>query len=88
MKKGEKIPKEVIIKYIKKDSKIRLFVAFIYMPLIIGIGIFLIMFKETIGQGIITIITSPIALCFGYIIPIKDNNKRIEELEKNDWLIY
>lgn len=73
--------KEDKIKKLKLDNKVRFLLMFLFLPIIIGLGIYLIMLKEPLRLGISFLLSAPISLLMGYILPVKDNIKNIKTLE-------
>ena len=84
MKKNDDLPKEVQIKKLKRDSKIRLVIICIYLPIIISLSIYLIILKEPLELGLGFLLGTPLSVYLGYILPVKENNKKIRELVKNE----
>ena len=82
MKIADNLTKEEKIKKFKLDNKIRLLMMCIFIPIIIGLGIFLIILKEPADLGIGFLLCVPVSLLLGYILPVRDNNKKIKELER------
>ena len=78
------LPKDQQIKKLKTDSKIRLIVNCILLPIIIGLSIYLIISTEQVQLGINFLLATPLSFYFGYILPVKCNNKKIKELEENN----
>jgi len=66
----------------KLDNKIRLLMMYFFLPIIIGLGIYLIVLKEPTELGIGFLLCVPVSLLLGYILPVRDNNKKIKELEQ------
>ena len=66
----------------KLDNKIRLLMMCFFLPIIIGLGIYLIVLKEPTELGIGFLLCVPVSLLLGYILPVKNNNKKIKELER------
>ena len=66
----------------KLDNKIRLLMMCFFLPIIIGLGIYLIVLKESTELGIGFLLCVPVSLLLGYILPVRDNNKKIKELER------
>ena len=66
----------------KLDNKIRLLMMCFFLPIIIGLGIYLIILKEPTELGIGFLLCVPVSLLLGYILPVKNNNKKIKELER------
>ena len=54
----------------------------VFSILLISLSVYLIILKEPIKLGIGFLICLPISITFGAVLPIKDNNKKINELEK------
>ena len=67
---------------LKKDSKIRCILICIYLPLMIGLSIYLITLKKPAELGIGFLYSTPFSICFGYILPARANHKKINELMK------
>ena len=82
MKIADNLTKEEKIKKMKLDNKIRLLLACFFLPIIIGLGIYLIVLKEPAELGISLLLGVPFSLLLGYILPVRDNNKKIKELER------
>lgn len=80
MKKIDGLPKEEQIKKLKQDNKIRLIIMCIFLPIIIGLSMYLIILEEPLELGIKLLLWAPLSLLFGYL-PVKENNKKIKELE-------
>ena len=66
----------------KLDNKIRLLMMCFFLPIIIGLGIYLIVLKEPTELGIGFLLCVLVSLLLGYILPVKNNNKKIKELER------
>lgn len=66
----------------KLDNKIRLLMMCFFLPIIIGLDIYLIVLKEPTELGIGFLLCVPVSLLLGYILPVRDNNKKIKELER------
>lgn len=66
----------------KLDNKIRLLMMCFFLPIIIGLGIYLIVLKEPTELGIGFLLCVPVSLLLGYILPVRNNNKKIKELEQ------
>ena len=81
MKIADNLTKEEKIKRMKLDNKIRLLLVCFFLPIIIGLGIYLIVLKEPTELGIGFLLCVPVSLLLGYILPVRDNNKKIKELE-------
>lgn len=75
------LPIDEQIKRLKKDNKIRLIIICIYLPIVIGLSIYLMISKELLKLGIGFLISTPISFLFGYILPVERNDKKIKELE-------
>ena len=82
MKIADNLTKEEKIKRMKLDNKIRLLLVCFFLPIIIGLGIYLIVLKEPAELGISLLLGVPFSLLLGYILPVRDNNKKIKELER------
>lgn len=82
MKIADNLTKEEKIKKMKLDNKIRLLMMCIFLPIIIGLGIYLIFLKEPAELGIGFLLCVPVSLLLGYILPVRNNNKKIKELER------
>ena len=82
MKISDNLTKEEKIKKMKLDNKIRLLMMCFFLPIIIGLGIYLIVLKEPRELGIGFLLCVPVSLLLGYILPVRDNNKKIKELER------
>ena len=82
MKIADNLTKEEKIKKMKLDNKIRLLMMCFFLPIIIGLGIYLIVLKEPTELGIGFLLCVPVSLLLGYILPVKNNNKKIKELER------
>lgn len=82
MKIADNLTKEEKIKKFKLDNKIRLLMMCIFFPIIIGLGIWLIILKEPAELGIGFLLCVPVSSLLGYILPVRDNNKKIKELER------
>lgn len=81
MKKFENLSKEDKIKKLKLDNKIRFLLMCLFIPIIIGLGIYLIILKEPAKLGIGFLLSAPISLLMGYILPVKDAKENIKKLE-------
>lgn len=81
MKKFENLSKEDKIKKLKLDNKVRFLLICLFLPIIIGLGIYLIIIKEPAKLGIGFLLSAPISLLMGYIIPVKDAKENIKKLE-------
>lgn len=82
MKNADNLTKEEKIKKMKLDNKIRLLMMCFFLPIIIGLGIYLIVLKDPTELGIGFLLCVPVSLLLGYILPVRDNNKKIKELER------
>lgn len=82
MKIADNLTKEEKIKKLRLDSKIRLIMMCFLLPIIIGLGIYLIVLKEPAELGIGFLLCVPVSLLLGYILPVRSNNKKIKELEQ------
>lgn len=82
MKIADNLTKEEKIKKMKLDNKIRLLMMCFFLPIIIGLGIYLIVLKEPRELGIGFLLCAPVSLLLGYILPVRDNNEKIKELER------
>ena len=82
MKIADNLTKEEKIKRMKLDNKIRLLLVCFFLPIIIGLGIYLIVLKEPAELGIGFLLCVPVSLLLGYILPVRSNNKKIKELER------
>ena len=82
MKIADNLSKEEKIKKLRLDSKIRLIMMCIFLPITIGLGIYLIVLKEPAELGIGFLLCVPVSLLLGYILPVRSNNKKIKELEQ------
>ena len=82
MKIADNLTKEEKIKKLRLDSKIRLLMMCFLLPIIIGLGIYLIVLKEPAELGIGFLLCVPVSLLLGYILPVRSNNKKIKELEQ------
>ena len=82
MKIADNLTKEEKIKKLRLDSKIRLIMMCFLLPIIIGLGIYLIVLKEPAELGIGFLLCVPVSLLLGYILPLRSNNKKIKELEQ------
>lgn len=82
MKIANNLSKEEKIKKMKLDNKIRLLMMCFFLPIIIGLGIYLIILKEPTELGIGFLLCVPVSLLLGYILPVRNNNKKIKELER------
>ena len=82
MKIANNLTKEEKIKKMKLDNKIRLLMMCFFLPIIIGLGIYLIVLKEPTELGIGFLLCVPVSLLLGYILPVRNNNKKIKELER------
>ena len=80
---SDNMSKDEKIKKLKFDNKIRLLLMCIFLPIIIGVGIYLIVLKEPAELGIGFLLCAPVSLLLGYILPVKNNNLKIKYLEKN-----
>ena len=81
MKIPDNLSKEEKIKKLKLDNIIRLIVTCIGLSITIGLGIFLIILKEPLELGIGFLLSVPVSFLLGYVLPVRDNNKKIRELE-------
>ena len=82
MKIADNLTKEEKIKKMKLDNKIRLLMMCFFLAIIIGLGIYLIVLKEPTELGIGFLLCVPVSLLLGYILPVRNNNKKIKELER------
>ena len=58
----------------KLENKIRLLMMCIFLPIIIGLGVWLIVLKEhRVGIGFLLCV--PVSLLLGYILPVRDNKQ-------------
>ena len=81
MKIPDDLSKEEKIKKLKLDNKICLVLACIILPIFIGLGVFLIILKEPLELGIGFLLSTPVSFLLGYVLPVRDNNKKIKQLE-------
>ena len=79
----EGLPKDEQIKKYKADTKRRLITVCICLPIFLGLSIGMFVFNE-IDFGLIFLESVPLGFFFGYILPVKHNNKKIKELEENN----
>ena len=84
MKNIDGLPIDEQIKKLKKDNNIRLIIMCVFLPIIIGLSIYLIILKEPLELGIGFLLGIPLSLYLGYILPVKENNKKIKEIESKD----
>lgn len=82
MKIADNLTKEEKIKKLKLENKISLLMMCIFLPIIIALGIYLIVLKEPAELGIGFLLGVPVSLLLGYILPVRSNNKKIKELER------
>lgn len=80
MQKLDHLPKEEQIKKLKQDSKIRLIIMCVYLPIIVSLSVCLIILKEPMKLGLGFLLGTPLSIYLGYTLPVKENNKRIKEL--------
>ena len=77
------LPKDEQIKKYKADTKRRLITTCICLPIFLGLSLCMFVFNE-VEFGLIFLESIPLSFFFGYILPVKYNNKKIKELEKNN----
>jgi hypothetical protein len=78
--KNNNLSKAERIKKLKKENKKYLIILCIYLLIIISSNICLIVLKEPSDLGFCLLCTIPVFVHLGYILPVKQNKKRIEEL--------
>ena len=81
MKKIDNLSKEAQIKKLKKDSKIRLIIMCIHVPVMISLSIYLIMLKEPAELGLGFLLSIPLSIFLGYVLPVRDNKQKILKIE-------
>ena len=82
MEKKNDWSKQTQITKLKKNNLFLIIVSLVFSILLISLSVYLIILKEPIELGIGFLICLPISITFGAVLPIKDNNKKINELEK------
>ena len=82
MKIADNLQVEEKIKKLKIDNKVRFIMVCIIVPIIIGFGVYLIVLKEPQELGFGFLLSAPFSYVLGYIMPVKINNKKIQELER------
>ena len=82
MEKKNDLSKQTQITKLKKNNLFLIIFSVVFSILLISLSVYLIVLKEPIELGIGFLICLPISITFGAVLPIKDNNKKINELEK------
>ena len=82
MEKKNDLSKQTQINKLKKNNLFLIIFSVVFSILLIGLSVYLIILKEPIELGIGFLICLPISITFGAVLPIKDNNEKINELEK------
>lgn len=82
MEKKNDLSKQTQITKLKKNNLFLIIFSVFFSILLISLSVYLIILKEPIELGIGFLICLPISITFGAVLPIKDNNKKINELEK------
>lgn len=82
MEKKNDLSKQTQITKLKKNNLFLIIFSVVFSILLISLSVYLIILKEPIELGIGFLICLPISITFGAVLPIKDNNKKINELEK------
>ena len=82
MEKKNDWSKQTQITKLKKNNLFLIIFSVVFSILLISLSFYLIILKEPIELGIGFLICLPISITFGAVLPIKDNNKKINELEK------
>ena len=82
MEKKNDLSKQTQITKLKKINLFLIIFSVVFSILLISLSVYLIILKEPIELGIGFLICLPISITFGAVLPIKDNNKKINELKK------
>jgi hypothetical protein len=82
MEKKNDLSKQTQITKLKKNNLFLIIFSVVFSIFLISLSVCLIILKEPIELGIGFLICLPISITFGAVLPIKDNNKKINELEK------
>lgn len=82
MEKKNDLSKQTQITKLKKNNLFLIIFSVVFSILLISLSVYLIILKEPIELGIGFLICLPISITFGAVLSIKDNNKKINELEK------
>lgn len=82
MEKKNDLSRQTQITKLKKNNLFLIIFSVVFSILLISLSVYLIILKEPIELGIGFLICLPISITFGAVLPIKDNNKKINELEK------
>ena len=82
MENKNDLSKQTQITKLKKNNLSLIIFSVIFSIFLISLSVCLIILKEPIELGIGFLICLPISITFGAVLPIKDNNKKIKELEK------
>ena len=82
MEKKNDLSKQTQITKLKKNNLFLIIFSVVFSILLISLSVYLIILKEPIKLGIGFLICLPISITFGAVLPIKDNNKKINELKK------
>lgn len=82
MEKKNDLSKQTQITKLKKNNLFLIIFSVVFSILLISLSVYLIILKEPIELGIGFLICLPISITFGAVLPIKDNNEKINELEK------
>ena len=82
--KENKLSNTIQIEKIKKENIFLAIFAIIYSLLLMTISIYLIILEEPRELGICFLLSLPISIVFGAVIPIKENKKKIEKIIKDN----
>ena len=82
MEKKNDLSKQTQISKLKKNNLFLIIFSVVFSIFLISLSVCLIILKEPIDLGVGFLICLPISITFGAVLPIKDNNKKIKELEK------
>ena len=82
MEKKNDLSKQTQITKLKKNNLFLIIFSVVFSIFLISLSVCLIILKEPIDLGVGFLICLPISITFGAVLPIKDNNKKIKELEK------
>lgn len=85
MKKLDNSPSETQIKKMRKDNLTLLILAIFFSILYVAFSVYLIILEEPRELGFGLLMCWPISIIFGAILPIKENVKRIKDLESKQY---
>ena len=82
MEKKNDLSKQTQITKLKNNNLFLIIFSVVFSIFLISLSVCLIILKEPIELGIGFLTCLPVSITFGAVLPIKDNNKKINELEK------